>query len=93
MSTQQKNLVHLRRQLHAANALVVALAGSGVFTFALGGWFFVGLTGAQLGEEAGFFDGALEAAQCYFERFVFAEFDDHGCCAVKCAANVAARFI
>lgn len=34
-------------------------------------------SGAQLGEEARFFDGALKATQSNFEGFVFAEFDDH----------------
>ena len=84
-STQQKNLVHLRRQLHCAQTFVVAFAGGGMLALALGRWLFVGLTGAQLGEEARFFDGALEATQCNFERFVFAEFDDHVFFAVKCA--------
>ena len=53
-----------------------------MLAFALSCWLFVGLTGAQLSQEAGFFDGAFEAAQGNFERFVFAEFDDHVCFAV-----------
>ena len=78
-STQQKNLVHLRRQLHCAQTFGVAFAGGGVLALTLSRWLLVGLTGTQLGEEARFFDGALEAAQRYFEWFVFAEFDDHVC--------------
>lgn len=93
LSTQQKNLVHLRRQLHCAQTFVVALAGRGVLALALGRWLFVGLTGAQFGEEARFFDGAFEAAQCNFERFVFAEFDDHVCFAIKCAGFKFSTFL
>ena len=48
-----------------------------MLALALGRWLFVRLTGAQLGEEARFFDGALKATQSNFEGFVFAEFDDH----------------
>jgi hypothetical protein len=65
-------LVKLRWQLHAANALIVALAGGCVFAFALGRWFFVSLACAQLGQQTSFFDGALKATHCCFEGFVFA---------------------
>ncbi len=67
----------------------MALAGSGVFALALGGWLFISFTGAQLGQETGFFNGALEATHCCFEGFVFADFDDHGIgvpCGNACAA-------
>ena len=93
LSTQQKNLVHLRRQLHCAQAFVVTFAGSGVLALALGSWFFVRLTSAQLGQEARFFDGALETAQCNFEWFVFAEFDDHVFFAVKGAELLFSAFL
>ena len=69
--------VQLRRQLHAADALVVALASGGVLTLALGGWLFVRFASTQLGEETCFFDGALEATHCNFEGLVFADFNDH----------------
>ena len=69
--------VQLRRQLHAANALVMALASGGVFTLALSGWLFVRFTSAQLGEQTCFFDGALEATHCNFEGLVFADFNNH----------------
>lgn len=58
-STQQKNLVHLWRQLHCAGTFVVAFAGNGVF-MQLCRWLFVGLTSAQLGEEGPFFSSAAE---------------------------------
>jgi hypothetical protein len=70
-------LVKLRWKLHAADALVVALAGSGVFALALGRWLFVSLACAQLGQQTCFFDGALKATHRCFERFVFADFDNH----------------
>ena len=71
--------------MHCAQAFVVAFASGGMLALALSRWLFVGLTGAQLGEETRFFNGAFEAAECNFERFVFAEFDDHVFFAVKCA--------
>ena len=69
--------VQLRRQLHAADAFIVAFAGGSVFAFALGGWLFIRFTSAQLGEEACFFDGALEATHCNFKGLVFADFNNH----------------
>src|SRR5581483_12449982 len=65
-------LEQLRRQLLAAQALVVALDRRGELALALGGGFFVELAGAKLGEQAGLFDGALEAAQGHLEGLVFA---------------------
>ena len=70
-------LVQLRRQLHAANALVMAFASGSVLTLALCSWLFVRFTGTQLGKQTCFFDGALEATHCNFEGFVFADFNDH----------------
>ena len=64
-------LVQLRRQGHAANALVVTLDGGSQLTLALGGGLFIKLTGAQFGQQTGLFDRALEAADCNFERLVF----------------------
>jgi hypothetical protein len=55
----------------AADALVVALDGSGLLALALGGRLFVELAGAQVGQQAQFFDGALEAAQSDVKRLVF----------------------
>jgi hypothetical protein len=75
--SDQQILIELRWQLHAADALVVALAGGGVFTLALGRWLFVSFTCAKLGQQTCFFDSALEATHRCFERFVFADFDDH----------------
>ncbi len=62
--------VQLLGQLHAANALVVALHGGSLLALALGRRLFVELTGAQVGQQAQLFDGALEAAQCHVEGFV-----------------------
>jgi hypothetical protein len=56
-------LVQLLGQLHAAHALVVALDGGGLLALALSGGLFVELAGAQIGQQAQLFDGALEAAQ------------------------------
>ncbi len=61
---------HLFGQLHAANALVVAFDSGSLFALALGRGFFVKLAGTQVGEQAQFFNGALEAAQGDVERFV-----------------------
>jgi len=55
----------------------MALASGSVLTLALSGWLFVRFTSAQLGEEACFFDSALEAAHCNFEGLVFADFNNH----------------
>jgi DNA-binding transcriptional LysR family regulator len=62
--------VQLFRQLHGANALVVALDGGCLLALALGGGLFVELAGAQVGQQAQFFDGAFEAAQSDVEGFV-----------------------
>src|SRR5206468_2759257 len=58
-------------QLHAADALEVAFDGCRLLALALGGGLFVELAGTQIGQQAEFFDGALEAAQCHIERLVF----------------------
>ena len=54
----------------------MALHRGGVLALALGGRLFVELAGAKLGQEAGLFDGALEAAQRDLERLVFPDSDD-----------------
>ena len=64
-------LVQLRRQGHAANALVMTLDGGSQLTLALGGGLFIKLTGAQLGQETRLFDSTLEAANGHLERLVF----------------------
>ena len=61
---------HLFGQLHAAHTLVVAFHSGGFFALALGRGLFVELAGAQVGEQAQFFNGALEAAQGDVEGFV-----------------------
>src|ERR1043166_1830069 len=60
-------LVQLRREHLRAHALVAALHRGGVLALALGGRLLVELAGAQLGEEAGFLDRALEAAESHVE--------------------------
>ena len=72
---QPNESIHLWWQHVGAQALVVALYRSGFFALALGGGLFVELTGTQLGEQTGFFDGALEATDCSLEGFVFAYAD------------------
>src|SRR5690606_13842392 len=62
--------VQLLGQLHRAHTLVVALDGGCFLALALGGGLFVELAGAQIGQQAEFFDGALEAAQGDVEGFV-----------------------
>src|SRR4051812_37804884 len=62
----------LRRELLTAQPLVVALDGSRELALALCGGLFVELASAKLGEQAGFFDRALETAQRDFEGLVFA---------------------
>jgi len=57
-------------QLHGADALVVALNRRCLLALALGGRLFVKLAGTQVGEQAEFLNGALEAAQCNLERLV-----------------------
>jgi hypothetical protein len=63
-------LVQLFGQLHGANTLVIAFDGSGLLALAFGGWLFIKLASAQVGQQAEFFDGALEAAQRYVKGFV-----------------------
>ena len=62
--------VELRRQRLAAQALVIALDCGGQLALALGGGLLVELAGAQVGQQAEFFDGALKAAQRNFIGFV-----------------------
>jgi hypothetical protein len=61
--------------LLATQALALALDCGGELALALGGGLFVELAGAQFGQEADFFDGALEAAQGDIKRLVFFDFD------------------
>src|SRR5690242_5846761 len=82
-------LVELGRQLLAANPLVVALHGSGLLALALGRGLLVELAGAKLGEEAGLFDRALEAAQRGFEGLVLANANAGH---VRCFLPIAADF-
>jgi len=49
----------------------MALHGSGKLALTLCGWLLIKLARAQLGQETGFFNGALEATHGDFERFVF----------------------
>lgn len=63
--------VELFWQLLAADALVVALHGSSEFALAFGSRFLVELACAEFGQQAGFLDAALEAAQGDFEGLVF----------------------
>lgn len=63
--------VQLGRQGLAAHALVVALDRGGQLALAFGGGLFVELTGAQLRQQAGLLDRALETANGYFKGFVF----------------------
>ena len=62
-------------QLHAAYAFVMAFDGGGFLAFAFGGGFFVELAGAQVGQQAQFFDGAFEAAKRDVEGLVFFDSD------------------
>ena len=74
-------LEQLGRQLLAAQTLVVALDGCGELALALRGWLLIELASAKLREQAGFLDGALEAAEGHFEGFIFADanaFDSRG---------------
>src|SRR5205085_5905424 len=57
------NLEQLFRQLHAADALEVALYSGGLLALALGGGLFVELARTQIGQQTELFDGALETAQ------------------------------
>src|SRR5512146_690103 len=74
-----KELVQLRRQSLAAQALVVALHGSGQLALTLCGGLFVKLAGAQLGQQTGLFHRTLEAAHRHFERLIlFNTYSCHG---------------
>jgi len=64
-------LIHFWRQHLAANPLVMAFHSSSGLALALGGGLLVELASTQLGEQAGFFNGALEATDCNFKRLVF----------------------
>src|SRR5690606_1871763 len=66
----QRESVQLLGQLHAAHALVVALDGGRLLALPFGGGLLVELAGAQVGQQAQFFDGALEAAQRHVKGFV-----------------------
>ena len=68
---QKLELVELLGEHHAAQALVVTLDGSSLLTLTFGGGLFVELAGAEFGKETRLFDGALEAAEGNFKRFVF----------------------
>src|SRR5260221_12306753 len=65
----------LRRQLLAADALVVALYGCRLLALALGGRLFVELARPQFGQQARLFDRALETAKRGLEGLVFADAD------------------
>ena len=65
-----------RRQLLAADALVMALHGGGTLALALGGGLFVEFARTQFGQKPGLFDGALEAPQGSLEGLVFFEADN-----------------
>src|SRR3954471_968535 len=76
--------VKFRRQLLAAQALVATFDRGGFLSFAFGCRLFVELACTELGQEAGFFDRALEAAQCGLEGLVFANADaGHGLCCLS----------
>src|ERR1700748_1881039 len=75
LESSAKLLVELLGQLHAANALVVALDGRGLLALAFGGRLLVELARAQFGQQTQLFDGALEAAQGHVERLVFLDTD------------------
>src|SRR6185312_1721364 len=68
--------IESRRQLLAANALVVTLHGGGTLALALGRGLFVELARAQFRQQPGLLDGALEAPQGSLEGLVFFEADN-----------------
>src|SRR5690606_26997066 len=63
--------IQTRRQLLAADALVMALDGSRVLALTLSRGLLVEFARTQFGQEAVFFNGALKAAQGSFKRLVF----------------------
>ena len=71
-----KRSIQARGQLLATDALVVALHSGGVLALALGRGLLIELARTQFGEQTGLFDGALEAAQSGFKRFVFLQSND-----------------
>src|SRR3954467_5844195 len=75
LESSAKLLVELLGQLHAANALVVALDGRGLLSLALGSGLLADLARARFGQQTQLFDGALEAAQGRVERLVFLDPD------------------
>ena len=60
--------IHLRWQLHAAQALVLALYGGRPLALTHRGGLLIEFFSAQIGEKAKLLDGALEAAKCDFIR-------------------------
>ena len=58
-----------------AQTLVRALDRGGQLALTLGRGLFVELAGAQIGQQAGFFNRAFEAAQRDFKGFVFFDAD------------------
>ncbi len=66
-----RKLVELLGEHHAAKALVVALDRGSLLALTFGGGLFVEFAGTEFREEAGLFDGALEATKSNFKRFVF----------------------
>jgi hypothetical protein len=57
------------------DALLVALERCGFLSFPLLRGLFVEFTPAKLGQNAGFFAGALKSAQCGIEIFIFTDSD------------------
>src|SRR5690606_11120178 len=68
--------IQARRQLLATDALVVALDRGSMLALALSGRLFIELARTQLGQQTGFLDGALEAAQSGLKRLVFLQTND-----------------
>ena len=64
-------LIKARRQLLAANTLVVALNSGRLLALTLGSGLFIELASPQFGQQAGFFNRALETTQSSFKRFIF----------------------
>ena len=69
--TETLRLVELLGEHHAAQALVVTLDGSSLLTLTFSGGLFVEFASAKFGKKTRLFDGALEAAEGNFKRFVF----------------------
>ena len=60
--------------LFALNFLGVTLYCSSGIALTYSGGFFISFASANVGQDAGFFTGALETAQSYVKWFVFFEF-------------------